>query len=1069
MAKSAAASRAGQGSAGGVGSAGLVAFLDTGSLRRRMYANKGCQRAADELRSLEASAHSSFLQVPSLDAVLDEQTAPMQTFSGAKGTAQRVGNAMGDAMAKAQDSYDGCVRNVEEMFVQASSRAWQGREEGMTRIQDAAEAALNSGKQEYKNNIDELNQQIVTAKEVVEEAEEKTKETQEEKVKMIGEAGLASKKAAAHAASSGHEIAKNTLLAATVEARSVATASKTKADLKLLAKENMGSALEAIGIACAAAERTLKEEKALVGKVHVHFSKAQIEEAKQKAKEARELKKRDEAAKARTKAAAKAIAEAKDRNPRDEVAGIHPLLMPPTSGEGSGDGSGEDGDLPPPQCGINTDGECERAAAVNPKHKITVCKNGKRVIQFHKTDRRATPSSVGMAKGETITCRGYAHSAAGVHASRAIRCNAQTPQEATATNMWTPTGHDFGCYFDCGVCTHKKPTGPSGVVFGPGGLPLPKLPDIADYKCKSLICPPPAHTCPDGSSLGEPKDDRNCPMCRQCMDDVTRKAVKVPMCWKLNIGCDMPLCARGHELIILKKAGKNGAAPCCPRTACRVKKVCPSVRCIAAPLACPTGAHIGVQKDNNGCRLCKTCLDDVTKKAVTVPTCYAAGGHRCLQMTCGKDERVETTVAAGAAGAAPCCPEQQCVAHSADPEQCAKLTCAKPPHMCPAGQHLGRSVLAGGTAAADNKSCKGCLSCLDKTNIESKPAAIPVCFRKHMRCAAPTCPDGYALEIKVKAGEHGAAPCCPEYSCATPEEPPTPCPAIKCGPSPIACPDGSSLGAPITRTHGCQLCQTCLDDVTREEVKVPTCYSHPVKCSPLRIQCEAGFEARVTKRSGEDGQAPCCPIEECVPKIMASPEREKDEVQVFYDVQVEGIRKSDFLDADTAATAKKEFIHTIAKAVMLHDEKVNIVSVQEVEGQLHAKFMLLFIGGAKDVEALKAQVLKDVTPQFTAELRAQFPDRVFALKNVHVDARVKPSTVVDDCAPARVQKYLRMCGITTPGVAPNRDLLCSSDCSPDALCDVGTFSPRTFVKETKEFMCKSWGKTGATGGAARGR
>ena len=125
---------------------------------------------------------------------------------------------------------------------------------------------------------------------------------------------------------------------------------------------------------------------------------------------------------------------------------------------------------------MDIDGPCEDAELCRPQddcwhggYKVKTCR-GIRTVKWVKTmkgnkaQQRPTPESAGVKANQVWSCKGWASGDWGVHKARYISCNAKTPTEATYNNMWTPTGHTYGCYYDCSLCKEAWASVSAGIV-----------------------------------------------------------------------------------------------------------------------------------------------------------------------------------------------------------------------------------------------------------------------------------------------------------------------------------------------------------------------------------------------------------------------------------------------------------------------------------------------------------------------------------------------------------------------------------------------------------------------------
>ena len=188
-----------------------------------------------------------------------------------------------------------------------------------------------------------------------------------------------------------------------------------------------------------------------------------------------------------------------------------------------------------------------------------------------------------------------------------------------------------------------------------------------------------------------------CPDCPTCVDSVTNAAVLVPKCYQEPALCPLLKCPRGQELLLGRRKGIEGAAPCCQEFSCITPTIpgisasrhpdampplpglqlnasaaaaaallgsaefsaCAEKRCTTPPWKCPKDSVLGIPNTNGTCPMCACCVDAQARRVVVPdclmfpnacpdPGCIAPESHRVL------------AVAAGDNGKAPCCPVYVC-------------------------------------------------------------------------------------------------------------------------------------------------------------------------------------------------------------------------------------------------------------------------------------------------------------------------------------------------------------------------------------------------------------------------
>ena len=311
-----------------------------------------------------------------------------------------------------------------------------------------------------------------------------------------------------------------------------------------------------------------------------------------------------------------------------------------------------------------------------------------------------------------------------------------------------------------------------------------------DEACPRANCEltPAPIRCPVNSSFGQPafknvkssSPNATCAGCTTCMDDnKDNVAVDVPVCFREAATCGrVPECLIGYRAKVVKARGAAGAEPCCDAYQCALDSVaqivpaegmCPQKQCGVLPHACPVFSSLSqpvVDVEGIMCPECLTCLDDNTKKPVTIPTCYKEK-RVCGAFQCQSGETLVKGTKAGIEGEEPCCDEFSCVptpeakasgAKNTDARGgCAALRCAAAPHKCPWGSKIG-------VPASTDGGCPKCATCLDN---ESRPVPVPTCFKSLVACAPPACRAGTEHRVvKTPAGANGTAPCCTVFECA---------------------------------------------------------------------------------------------------------------------------------------------------------------------------------------------------------------------------------------------------------------------------------------------------------------
>lgn len=317
-----------------------------------------------------------------------------------------------------------------------------------------------------------------------------------------------------------------------------------------------------------------------------------------------------------------------------------------------------------------------------------------------------------------------------------------------------------------------------------GAKPCCSLYRCVGKPCPNLACLKPPWKCPAGSKLGTPTNKAGCPLCKTCLDLKKKTPVPVPVCYKMKSLCFAPMCLKGFKSVLVKKAGKKGAAPCCDIRKCSPVHQCPTLKCAPPPYKCPKGSKLNLKpKGADGCHSCPACLDQ-NGKDVPVPKCYQKK-IQCIKIGCKKGEGRVKVTAAGSNGAEPCCTKYKCV-------KCPNQKCAGAPRKCPKGSKFGRPKSTIG--------CPLCKTCLDG---KGKPVPVPKCFQHKDVCSIPSCSQGQKRKLVKKRGPNG--PCCDLYKCVG-----KPCPNLMCPvrPSNFKCPPGTKLVTPKTKS-GCPLCKKC--------------------------------------------------------------------------------------------------------------------------------------------------------------------------------------------------------------------------------------------------------------------
>lgn len=202
--------------------------------------------------------------------------------------------------------------------------------------------------------------------------------------------------------------------------------------------------------------------------------------------------------------------------------------------------------------------------------------------------------------------------------------------------------------------------------------------------------------CPSGSHLGVPPgvDAAGCARPGTCVDDAdATKAVAVPECYQSAAVCNPGVCAApGMRARLKTPRGAQGQRPCCDEYECvplvgkatsatqgggatsassggseggaasggeEDTSTCGAITC-NAPRKCPNGSSLSTPKDDRGCPGCPTCVSALTALPVAVPACYA-DDFVCQPGVCPNGQRSKLSAPAGADGAAPCCPQYDCL------------------------------------------------------------------------------------------------------------------------------------------------------------------------------------------------------------------------------------------------------------------------------------------------------------------------------------------------------------------------------------------------------------------------
>ena len=69
--------------------------------------------------------------------------------------------------------------------------------------------------------------------------------------------------------------------------------------------------------------------------------------------------------------------------------------------------------------------------------------------------------------------------------------------------------------------------------------------------------------------MGNPIDASGCSGCPTCLSNGDKQPVPVPKCYRQQIFCVTKKCRIGEVLRVVKKAGTEGQAPCCPVVECK--------------------------------------------------------------------------------------------------------------------------------------------------------------------------------------------------------------------------------------------------------------------------------------------------------------------------------------------------------------------------------------------------------------------------------------------------------------------------------------------------------------------